>query len=82
MLASEDLMADKALVINFKFMNKPEDKKCNQSCDCGKTKKAKEESQKPNLNLSQESELQNLLEKEPDPTRFGDWQINGRAIDF
>ena len=31
---------------------------------------------------NQKEEDQKELKKESDPTRFGDWQVNGRTIDF
>lgn len=31
---------------------------------------------------NQKEEDQKEVKKENDPTRFGDWQVNGRTIDF
>lgn len=31
---------------------------------------------------NQKKEDQKEVKKENDPTRFGDWQVNGRTIDF
>jgi len=48
-----------------------EKKTCeNQSCDCVTVDDSKKE----------EITLEEKVEQ--DPTRFGDWQVNGRAIDF
>ncbi len=56
---------------------KPEDKKCGESCGCGD----KQELQLDDQNLAKEPEEKSTQIK-LDPTHFGDWQINGRAIDF
>jgi hypothetical protein len=57
---------------------KPETKTCGTSCGCASQVDAKKDDQK---NLEKESEIK-PAEKETDPTRFGDWEIGGRAIDF
>ena len=57
---------------------KPEEKKCGESCGCDATKNTQKS---PEV----KSETAKIPEKEEiklDPTHFGDWQINGRAIDF
>jgi hypothetical protein len=46
-----------------------EQKKCSESCSCSTVNDSKEE-------ITLEEKV------EQDPTRFGDWQVNGRAIDF
>lgn len=56
---------------------KPEEKKCvGESCECSNALNTKKDSQK---NISEKPEAEEI---KPDPTRFGDWQVNGRAIDF
>ena len=48
--------------------NKITKQKCGESCGCeSKQEQVKVEEKKP---------------VENDPTRFGDWQVNGRTIDF
>lgn len=47
-------------------LNKPAKQNCGESCGCEVKKEAAKE----------EVKIEN------DPTRFGDWQVNGRAIDF
>lgn len=50
------------------------EKKCgNQACGCADNKKVPEK--KP-------EEKTDLKKTELDPTHFGDWQVNCRAIDF
>jgi hypothetical protein len=50
---------------------KSEEKKCGESCGCADVKD------------DQKIEEKKVAEKiESDPTRFGDWQVNCRAIDF
>ena len=44
--------------------------KCGESCGC---------SEKPTQKISSEKPTE---ETKLNPTRFGDWEINGRAIDF
>jgi hypothetical protein len=53
--------------------------KCGQSCGCDEVKITEEQVKNNAPSFSQEKELP---QNEPDPTRFGDWQVNGRAIDF
>ncbi len=55
---------------------KPEEKKCGQSCGCEKMQEQNQEQK----NLERKSE--EAQEAQKDPTRFGDWEVNGRAIDF
>ncbi len=54
-------------------------KSCNKS-DCG-CKSDKDQFAK---NIEIESSKEKDAEEKPtqDPTKFGDWQVNGRAIDF
>jgi hypothetical protein len=47
-----------------------EQKKCGESCECKTVNDLKKE------------EIKVEEKVEHDPTRFGDWQVNGRAIDF
>ena len=51
-----------------------EQKKCGESCSCQSATDVKKEE------IKEEMKLEEKVEQ--DPTRFGDWQINGRAIDF
>ncbi len=60
-------------------MTNPENKKCGQSCGCDKALSEKDLAQDANQNPPQEESEKKL---QPDPTRFGDWEVNGRAIDF
>jgi len=49
-------------------LNKIDKQNCGESCGCdAKKEPVKAEEKKP---------------EENDPTRFGDWQVKGRAIDF
>ena len=57
---------------------KPESKKCGESCGCSTADDAKKDEQKKIAAKSEEKTTEIKL----DPTHFGDWQINGRAIDF
>lgn len=52
---------------------KPEDKKCSESCACVSQQELKNDDQ---------TEVPTPQPIKLDPTHFGDWQINGRAIDF
>jgi hypothetical protein len=45
-------------------------KNCGESCGCSDKSMSKTSSEKP------------VEEIKADPTRFGDWEVNGRAIDF
>ncbi len=56
-------------------MTKPEEKKCDQSCGCSTSQEIKKDEKITDTRINQEK-------IEQDPTRFGDWQVNGRAIDF
>lgn len=56
-------------------MNYEEKKKCGESCGCAATPDVKKDAQISKTEIPQEK-------KDQDPTRFGDWQVNGRAIDF
>ena len=47
-----------------------EQKKCGESCGCMATDDSKKE------------EIKSEEKIEQDPTRFGDWPVNCRAIDF
>ncbi len=51
-----------------------EQKKCGESCGCGSKQDSKNDASKV--------ENEKTEELKPNPTRFGDWQVNGRAIDF
>jgi len=55
-----------------------EQKKCGESCSCQSVTDVKKEEMKEKI--KEEMKLEEKAEQ--DPTRFGDWQINGRAIDF
>lgn len=52
------------------------DKKCGESCGCTVAAEIKKDDQVAKI------ETTNKEKTEQDPTRFGDWQVNGRAIDF
>ena len=56
-------------------MTNYEEKKCGESCGCNTSQEMKKDDQVSNVEISKEK-------IEQDPTRFGDWQVNGRAIDF
>lgn len=56
-------------------MTSSEEKKCNESCVCSSSQEVKKDTQTTNPEINKETPKQ-------DPTRFGDWQVNGRAIDF
>ncbi len=56
-------------------MKNYEEKKCGESCGCSASQEKKKDDQVSNAEISKEK-------IEQDPTRFGDWQVNGRAIDF
>ena len=64
------LMVDKALEAN---REKLEQKKCSDSCGCSKETDTKED---------KKIEQKDSVKNEPNPTCFGDWQINCRTIDF
>ena len=51
-----------------------EQKKCGESCSCQSVTDVKKEE------IKEEMKVEEKVEQ--DPTCFGDWQINGRAIDF
>ncbi len=55
---------------------KSEEKKCGESCGCVDAK----DDQK----IEEKKSAEKIADKkiESDPTRFGDWQVNCRAIDF
>ncbi len=58
-----------------------EEKKCGESCGCSASQEIKKDEQIPEVEIN----FPNTKTKEKieqDPTRFGDWQVNGRAIDF
>lgn len=52
---------------------------CGESCGCHAQNKKSEEA-KNNERSNQNIETATI--EEQDPTKFGDWQINGRTIDF
>jgi hypothetical protein len=64
-------------------MKNPEfhEKNCAISCDCADQKI---QNSKEKIEVLSNIIPEKTPEKKPesDPTRFGDWQINGRAIDF
>ncbi len=60
---------------------KPEVKKCSKSCGCNTPQDLKKDDPK-NLPQKDDSSEAKKSEFKLDPTHFGDWQINGRAIDF
>lgn len=53
-----------------------EQKKCGESCGCNSSQDVKIEVSKVD-NQNEKTEEIKL-----DPTRFGDWEVKGRAIDF
>lgn len=55
----------------------------NENCACSSKENLKS-TQTKNLNPETKSSSNQDSNSEPeqDPTRFGDWQVNGRAIDF
>jgi hypothetical protein len=58
------------------------EKKCAESCGCDDVKDAKKDEDfkeplTPTLSLKERGNVADL-----DPTHFGDWQVNCRAIDF
>ena len=53
-----------------------EPKKCGESCGCNTSQDVKIEVAKVD-NQNEKTEEIKL-----DPTRFGDWEVKGRAIDF
>ncbi len=67
---------------------KPEVKKCGESCGCSGTQKIENKTQTTSeQTLAKTDKIKSTEEsaaQKPklDPTHFGDWQINGRAIDF
>ncbi len=63
-------------------MKKPEEKKCGQSCGCNTSQEIKKDEQISNQTISFPNTEISKEKIEQDPTRFGDWQVNGRAIDF
>lgn len=63
--------------LSINFM-KPENKKCSESCGCDSANNVKKDEPEKLEIKSEEKSAEIKL----DPTHFGDWQINGRAIDF
>ena len=64
-------------------MTKSEEKKCDESCECHPSQEIKRDEKITNAEITfpnPENQQKNKIEQ--DPTRFGDWQVNGRAIDF
>lgn len=62
-------------------MNSQKEKTCSESCACNQAQEPKKPEQI--LDLTTPPKTQSTKEEnKPDPTRFGDWEINGRAIDF
>jgi len=59
-------------------MKKDFEKKCGESCGCAAEEKNKTTPQ----NLTALTEEKISTEEKLDPTHFGDWQVNCRAIDF
>jgi hypothetical protein len=57
-------------------MKHSEEKKCGESCECNDSKKNFKQT---NLTAKEETQKEKT---DQDPTRFGDWSVNGRAIDF
>jgi len=61
-------------------MIKPEEKNCGTSCGCGPAENAKTDGKEK---LVEKTVVENAVEQvKLDPTHFGDWQVNCRAIDF
>ena len=62
-----------------------EQKNCSESCACNISQQPKTPEKKPEqiIDLTTPAKTQNTKEEnKPDPTRFGDWELKGRAIDF
>ena len=59
-----------------------EEKKCGQSCGCGTSQEMKKDEPVSNVEISFPNPEISKEKTKQDPTRFGDWQVNGRAIDF
>jgi hypothetical protein len=57
--------------------SKQETKNCSDSCSCKNEKKETVE-----IREKVKKEVASEQEKKLDPTHFGDWQVNCRAIDF
>lgn len=53
----------------------PSKEKCSQDCACSSEKETK-------LDVKTEAKTSSTAEIKLDPTHFGDWQVNCRAIDF
>ncbi|MBP7710645.1 MAG: DUF1674 domain-containing protein [Rickettsiales bacterium] len=60
----------------------PEEKKCGESCGCSPSQKIKKDEKITNAEITFPNQETKQNKIEQDPTRFGDWQVNGRAIDF
>ncbi|MDX2082898.1 MAG: hypothetical protein SFV53_02800 [Rickettsiales bacterium] len=60
------------------------EKKCGESCGCeaNDDKKILEENLEIKAGEESKEENKTFPEKRLDPTYFGDWQVNCRAIDF
>jgi hypothetical protein len=63
-------------------MTKPEEKKCGESCGCNPSQEIKKDEKITNAEITFPNPENPKNKIEQDPTRFGDWQVNGRAIDF
>lgn len=59
-------------------MTKPEMKNCGEGCGCAVEQEAQSKTDQQNLKIVEAKKEEEKL----DPTHFGDWQINCRAIDF
>jgi hypothetical protein len=59
-------------------MNEPEMKNCGEGCGCAVEKETQLKAEQKNLKIAEVKKAEEKL----DPTHFGDWQINCRAIDF
>lgn len=60
---------------------KPEQKCGDKSCGCN-TSQAKQDEQYVDLTSVTITDEVKKIEPKDDPTKFGDWQVKGRAIDF
>ncbi len=55
----------------------------NNDCSCKSSSSSEKKISDQNILTAQENPTNQIEDnKKPDPTRFGDWEIGGRAIDF
>jgi hypothetical protein len=58
------------------------EKKCGESCDCKTEQETKKDDQTLSVAAPATKKENQKEEDKLNPTRFGDWEIKGRAIDF